>query len=171
MSARRLAHDRHGADEVEAGRVRRHDNLAHPPVGRRIRIRYAHHDGEGRAHGSPGEPLVAVDHPLIAVTHRARGEAGGIRACRVGLGHRVAAAHRAGEHRPEPAALLLVGAVLGEDFHVAGVGRLAVERRRSDRAPPHQLAQRSVLEVADAGAVPFVGQEEVPQALGFGLLA
>ena len=44
-------------------------------------------------------------------------------------------------------------AELGEDLHVAGVGRRAVRRLRRERAATHDLAQRRVLEVGQPGAV------------------
>ena len=59
---------------------------------------------------------------------------------------------------------LLVGRPeLGQDLHVAGVGRGAVGRLGSDEAASHDLRQRRVLEVREAGAEPLVRQEEVPQ--------
>ena len=118
-----------------------------------------------------GEPLVAVDDPLVALELGASGELGGIGARGLRLGHREAAADLAVEERLEPALLLLLGAVLGEDLHVARVGRGAVEDRGRHAAAAHQLAEHPVLPVGEAGAVLVVGQEEVPEALGARLLA
>ena len=64
---------------------------------------------------------MAVDHPLVAVAHGARLQQGRVRAGDLGLGHREAGADPPLEQRLEPALALLLGAVLGEDLHVAGV--------------------------------------------------
>ena len=68
--------------------------------------------------------------------------------------------------------LLLVGAVLGEDLRVAGIGGGAVEgHRRDDRAAAHLLAEQAVLPVGQPGAVLVARHEHVPEALGAGPLA
>ena len=59
--------------------------------------------------------------------------------------------------------LLLGRAVPGEHFHVAGVGRRAVEHLRREVGTTHHLAQRCVLQVRQPGAVLAVGEEQVPQ--------
>ena len=57
-----------------------------------------------------------------------------------------------------------LGAELGQQFHVAGVGGGAVQRLgRERRAVPGDLGQRGVLEVGQPGALRVAGQEEVPQ--------
>ena len=114
---------------------------------------------------------MAVDDPLVAVELRARDQLGRVRAARVGLGHREAGADLAVEQRLQPALLLLLGAVLGEDLHVAGVGGGAVEDGRRDAAATHQLAEHPVLPVGQAGAEALVGEEQVPEPLGPGALA
>ena len=60
-----------GRIELVARRVGRDDDLAHAPVRRRVRVGHRHHDPEGGALGGRREPLVAVDHPLVAVLHGA----------------------------------------------------------------------------------------------------
>ena len=58
--------------------------------------------------------------------------------------------------------LLLVGAEQVQQLHVAGVGRLAVDRLGSELvAPAGQLRDRGVLQLRQAG---LRGQEQVPQA-------
>ena len=132
--------------------------------GGRARVRHRHHDRETRAHGARREPLVAVDHVVVAVAVGARAQAGGIRARDLGLGHREARADLARQQRLEPALLLLGRPELREDLHVAGVRGGAVEGARGQRAAAHDLAERGVLEVGEPGAVLRVGQEEVPEA-------
>jgi hypothetical protein len=84
-----------------------------------------------------------------------------------GLGHEKRRAHFAAQERLEPAALLLLAAVALDGFHVAGVGRRAVEHFRGKRHPAHDLAQRRVLEVGQSfrGAL-GMRQEQVPQPGG-----
>ena len=76
----------------------------------------------------------------------------------------------------QPLVLLLRRAVAVEDFHVAGVGRGAVEHLRCQGHAAHQLGARRIFEVGQSGAVKSpsscVGgrrHEEIPQAFGFGL--
>ena len=74
-----------------------------------------------------------------------------------------------GQQRLEPPLLLLLGAEQGQHLHVAGVGRLAVDRLRGEvRAAPGELGDGGVLEVGQPGPS-RVGQEEVPQAALAGL--
>jgi hypothetical protein len=75
------------------------------------------------------------------------------------------------EQRLQPALLLLLGAVLSEDLHVAGVGGGAVEDGRRDAAATHLLAEHSVLPVGQAGSEAVVWEEQVPEPLGPGALA
>ena len=56
--------------------------------GSRVRVGDREHDRERRPVGAGREPLVPVDHPLVAVEHRARAQRGRIGAGHVGLGHR-----------------------------------------------------------------------------------
>ncbi len=114
---------------------------------------------------------MAVDHVVVAVANRAGLELSRIGAGSIRLGHREAGADFAVETFLQPLLFLIGGAELGEDFHVAGVGRHAVERARADWAAAHQLAQRCVFVVLEAGAEFFVGQEEVPEAFGLGFFA
>jgi len=66
--------------------------------------------------------------------------------------------------RAQPLLALLLGAELGQQFHVAGVGGGTVQRLGGDRrAVPGDLGQRGVLEVGQPGALGVAGQEEVPQ--------
>ena len=58
-----------------------------------------HHDPERRALGARREPLVAVDHPVVAVADRARAERRRVGARHLGLGHREERADLAGDER------------------------------------------------------------------------
>ena len=76
--------------------------------------------------------------------------------------------------------LLLLGAVLEQHLHVAGVGRVGVEDQGSEERASHLLGDRGVVDVgqpraavgAEVGGVAAgvrLGQEEVPQPLRAGL--
>ena len=69
------APDRHAPHDVHAGRILRHDDLCHfaVPVGGPVGIfGTAHDDEEMCPLAVRREPLVAVDHPLVAVASRRR---------------------------------------------------------------------------------------------------
>ena len=167
-----VAHHRDRADQVEAGRVGRHADHRGARVGVGIGVGDDHRDRQVGADGARGEPLVAVDHPLVAVADRARLQQGRVRAGDGGLGHREAGADPPLEQRLEPAFALLVGAVLGEDLHVAGVGGRAVEGHRGGGwAAAHLLAEQAVLPVGQPGPEALVGHEQVPEPLRPRLLA
>ena len=166
-----VAHHRHRPDALEAGRVDRHEDHARPLVRRRVGVGHDHRDRQRGPVVARGEPLVAVDDPLVAVQLGARDQPGRVGAGALRLRHREARADLAVEQRLEPALLLRVGAVLGEDLHVAGVGRRAVEDHRRDAAAAHLLAEHPVLPVGEPGAEAVVRQEQVPEALGLGALA
>src|SRR3546814_1377095 len=59
---------------------------------------------------------------------------------------------------------LLVAAVLPQHFHVAGIGRIAIEDFRRQEALAHLLGQWRVFDMGEAGAMLRVRQEQIPQA-------
>ena len=130
----------------------------------------AHEDEQGAAgiHGAAGPPLAPVDDVLAAVPLDPRGDVGGIAAGDVGFGHGEPGPDLPGEQGLEPLPLLLLAAEQVQQFHVAGIGRVAVDRLGRDvQAPAGQFGDRRVLELGQ----PRLGrQEQVPQALGLGLL-
>ena len=133
-------------------------------------IGLAHEDEQGAAgiHGAAGPPLAPVDDVLAAIALDPRGDVGGIAAGDVGFGHGEAGPDLPGEQRLEPLPLLLLAAEQVQQLHVAGVGGGAVDRLGRDvQAPAGQFGDRRVLELGQ----PRLGrQEQVPQALGLGLL-
>ena len=160
----RVAHDRDRPDDLEAWGVGGDDDLTGPGVRRSVRVAHHHGDGEGRAQGAGGEPLVAVYHPLVTFAPGPGLQARGIRACDLGLRHREAGAHVAVEERLQELLLLVVGTELEQDLGVAGVRRLAVEDSGRHGAASHDLAKGCVVEVAEPGSPLGVGQEEVPES-------
>ena len=128
-------HRQHALD-AHAGRVHRHEDHRLLLMLRRVGVAATHEDRDAAARvaGAGDPPLAAVDDVLVAVARDAGADVGGIRRGDVGLGHREAGANLAGEQRLEPLPLLLGRAVADQHFHVAGVGRGAVEHLRA-RSP------------------------------------
>ena len=164
--ARRLTPDRHAADDVHARGVLGDDNLGHLLVGATgiVRIRGAAHDDEEvRRMAVGGEPLVAVDHPFVAV-----GLGAGLDGARIGAGvvrlrHGEARLHPALGQRLQPLLVLLRRAVLDEDLLVAGVGGDHAEQRCGARAVGQHLVHVGVLHEGQPHAAEFRGQVRRPQ--------
>ncbi len=113
---------------------------------------------------------MAVDDVFIAVAHDRGFDVGGVRGGDVRFGHREGGADFTGQQAFEIGFLVLRGAVADKDFHIAGIGCRAVERLRREGRAAHELGERGVFEVGEAGAQLALRQEEVPQALGLGFL-
>ena len=167
-----VAHHGNRADQVEAGRFGWDADHRGARVGVGLGIGDDHRDRQLSTDRAGCEPLVAVDHPLLPVAHRARLQEGWIRARHLWLGHRKAGANPALQQALQPGCSLLLAAMLGEDLHVAGIGCGAVEgHRRGRRAATHLLTEQPVLPVLEPGSVALVGHEEVPKPLRAGPLA
>src|SRR5215203_3631740 len=167
-----VAEDGEGPLYLYARRIERDQDHGLLLVARRLGVRLAHEDGDlaPRVPGTRDPPLPAVHHVLVPVPLYARPDIGRVRGGHIGLGHREAGPYLAVEQRPQPLLFLLRGAVAYENFHVAGVGGVAVENLGSHGAAAHDLAQGCVLQVREAGAEIRVGQEEVPQPPSLRLL-
>jgi hypothetical protein len=109
----------------------------------------AHEDGDlaARVAGAGAPPFAAVDHIVVAVSHDFGLNVGGVGRSHFGLGHGEARANLAGQQRLEPAVLLLGRAVLRQHFHVARVGRRAIEHFGGHGRAAHDLAQRGVFQI------------------------
>ncbi len=129
----------------------------------------AHHEQDVGDPARRGEPLLAVDHPLVAVL-----DGMGLEQARVAaalrLGHRVRREHVLIQQRLEPALLLLLGAVGGEHLHVAGVGRRGTEHVRSPGIAADDLVEQAELELSEARAAEVLVEEDRPEALILDLL-
>ena len=164
-------HDPHA---LGVGRDQHHALLRVP---RRFRIGLAHGDVDraARVGGAGNPPLVAVDHVVVAVAFDPGRDVGRVRRGDVGLGHGERRTDLAFQQRLEPARLVFFRAVAGNGLHVAGVGRRAVEDFGRPWHPAHDLGQRRVFLVGQAGARITGGrravdrQEQVPQAGRAGL--
>jgi hypothetical protein len=64
--------EKRGRGDLDAGRVRRDEDLRRSLVRRSIGIGNCHDDAERRALGAAREPFVPVDDPVVAVAHSAR---------------------------------------------------------------------------------------------------
>ena len=112
---------------------------------------------------------------LTLASHREL-NVGGVAARHVGLRHEERRADRAVEQRVQPLPFLSVVRVLGQNFHVARVRRLAVHGLGRGARPARQLRDQCILEIAEAGALfeMTFGEEEVPEPellrLGFQLV-
>ena len=167
-----VAEDRQHAFDLDAGRVQRHQHHRVLAVAAQALVgREAHEDADLAAWvahaGAP--PLLAVDDDVVAVEQGRRLHVGGIAAGDIRLGHEEHAADITGQQRREPLGLLLLGAVFPQHFHVAGVGRVAVEQLRGHEAAAGFFGDRSVFKHAQSATQLGVGQEEIPQAFGLGL--
>ena len=113
------------------GRRRRHNDLHHaagPVVVGRL-LGPAHDDEEVGGQAVRGEPLVAVDDPVVALAHGRGLNGARVRARVLRFGHGEARLHRPLDQRQQPLALLLLGAVLHQHGLVARVRRHHAEER------------------------------------------
>ncbi len=120
-------------------------------------------DREARSTSARDEPLVPVDHPLVAVLIGAGLDERRVRTGDLGLGHGEAAHHPPLAERPEVLLLLLVGRPVQECVHVALVGRLAVHHPRPEVGLRRLGLDHRHLGVAEAHATPLLGHVGQPQ--------
>src|SRR6185369_8712500 len=124
-----VAHDADVSHYLKSRRGYRNDDLARTFVWIRVlRIGYGHHNGEASAFGRRSEPLVTVDDVIVTVFQSRRAHPSRIRSGMLGFSHGETTAHVATREWFE-IFLFLIGRAMGqENFHVADVGRLAVEQ-------------------------------------------
>ena len=128
-------------------------------------------DGEVGPVGVGDEPLVPVDHPLLAVLVALRLDQRRVGAGDLGLGHREARPRRALAQRAQVLLLLLVGAPVQQGVHVALVGRLAVEHPRAVVRLRRLGLHHRQLDVAEPHAAPLRRHVRQPEPGVPGLLA
>ena len=122
-----------------------------------------HDDGEVGAVGRRREPLLAVDHVVVAVLDGRRAHHHRVRARHLRLGHREAAADLAFDERAQVALPLLLGGVGVQDLDVAGIRRLNAEHEVAERAAAERLAQQPVLDHAQPEAAELDRMVRRPQ--------
>ena len=128
--------------------------------------RLAHEDQDpaARIAGAGRPPLAAVDHVVVAVAHDRALDVGRIRRRDVRLGHRERRTDRARQQRLEPLPLLLRRAVALQHFHVAGVGRRAVEDLGREAATRPMISHSGAYSrLVEPRAARRLRQEQIPQ--------
>ena len=168
VAVRRVVIAEHGQrpQDLHARRVARHQDHRLLLVARRVRIGLAHQDEDlaARVHRARGPPFAAVDDVAASPSRRMRASmlvasdeatAGSV----IAKAERISPSSSGFSH----CSFCSFVRVAHQHFHVAGVGRRAVEHLGRDRRAPHDLAERRVFEVGQAGAVFAFGQEQVPQ--------
>ena len=135
--------------------------------GAAVGIGQGHGDIEraARIAGAGRPPFLAVEHPFVALEPGVHGDVGRVRRGDAGLGHQIGGARAPLEQVGQPARLLLGRAVALDHFHVAGVGRGAIEDFGGEQRPAHLLGEIGVFDRREAVALVGAGQPEVPQAL------
>jgi hypothetical protein len=154
-------------DHLDPGRVHGHEDHGVLFVARPLRlVRSPHEDGNPATWvGRIGcVPLVAVDHIVIAVALNRRLDVGRITRGHVWLGHGKAGTYRSLEQRLQPLRFLLDSSIALEHFHIAGIGRGAIEQLGREMRPAHHLAQRGVLEIGESCTVLRCRQKQIPEA-------
>ena len=160
----RVLHRRHVAQDLHARRVDRHDEHRRALVAVRVGVGDRHDDQEVGDRRVGGEPLAAVDDPVVAVLDGARLQQRRVAARGVGLGHRERRAQVAGQQRVQPLLLLVLRAGQREDLGVARVRRLVAERDRRERLRAEDLVHQAELDLAEALAAEVGRQVRRPQA-------
>ncbi len=156
-----VLHGGHVADDVDPGGAGGDDDHRAALVGVDVGVGHAHDDEEVGHRAVGGEPLVAVDHPLVAVADRRGPDEGGI-GPGAGLGHGEGAAQRPVEQRLEPLSRAGPPGPTARCRWPAArrcpsPGRCC--RRRPARGRPAQdLVEQSQLHLAEAHA-PELGRE------------
>ena len=156
----------HAAQDVDALGAGRHQDLRVTLVPLRLRVGADHDDVDlaARVAGAGGEPLLAVQHPLVAVELGIHGDVGGVGGGDARLGHDEGRADLALQQGLQPLLLVLGRAVALQHLHVAGVGRGAVEGLGRQPRPAHLLGQVGVFDGGQPEALVAGREPEVPQA-------
>ena len=154
----------HRAQLFDAGGVGGHDDHRMALVFWRV-IAGAHHDDmhrTARIARTCRPPFFAVQHVIVAVGHAGHRDIGRVRTGHIRFRHQIGGADITRHQRFQPAVLHRLGAVAGEDLHVAGVGGVAVEHLGGKVAFAHFLGQIGVFDGVQLRAV-AEGVPEVPE--------
>ena len=170
----RVLHRGYIPDDVDPGRVDRHDDHGRPLIRMDVRIGHRHHDQEVR-HGPVGcEPLVPVDDPLVAIPDRRRPQQRWIRSSGVGLGHGEGGAQIPIQERLQPPLpVRLVPAHLHphrQQLRVPRIRRVVAEHHRRQRRLPQDLVHQPQPHLPEPHAAQRRRQVRRPQPLRLDLL-
>ena len=180
-----IAEHRQVADDFDAGAIEFHQHHRLLGVLLGFEIGLAHHDRDlaARITCARRPPLGAVEDIFIALALDRAFDVGRVRRGYLRFGHQEGRTDLAVHQRLEPLLLLLTRAVTVKHFHIAGIGRRAVEHFAGKADPAHFLGAERIFEVGQARAFEFEGivhvaaahlrrHEQVPDpgSLGLGLL-
>ena len=159
----RLGAQAHIVHHLEALGVRRHQDHRRAPVHRHVGVGDHHHDQERRVAEVGGEPLLAGDHPLVAVSHGPAREVVGIGSA-LGLGHRVGGRDLPGQQGTQVPLPLLAGAVVGQISALPRVGGLAAEHDLGPQRAPQNLVHEGQPHLPVSGPAQLRPEVTSPQA-------
>ncbi len=167
MAVRRVvvAIDLHRPDLGHALRIGRHQD--HRMLAVLVLAAGLHHhdvDGAARIASARRPPFFAVQYIVVAVALAAQRDVGGVRGSDIRLGHQIGRADFSVEQRLQPLFLLLGRAITLQHFHVAGIGRRAVERFGAEMRLAHLFGQIGIFDRRQAVAGLGAGEPEIPQA-------
>src|SRR5262245_16429299 len=163
-------HDRNPPDDLEAGLVAMKQK-SREAAARIVRGAGNQNEMIGNA-GAGDEPLMAADHPAVALLLSAGTDHAGIGAAAGrGLGHRKSRAHFALDDRAQPLVLLRRRADQRQHIHIAVIGRRAIEHDRAEDRAVRLLIHRGPADDRQTHAAEILRCLRRPQALRFRLLA
>ena len=155
--------DAHVAHNGDPRRIGRDDEHGVALIGGVVGLGDHHHYEKGGPAGVRGEPLLAVDHPLVAVELGPGGEFLGI-GTGLRLRHGIGGEELPVEQWLEIPFLVLLGPVVSQDLGIAGVRSLAAENDRGQAGPAEDLVEQAELDLAVALAAEFRTEMRRPQA-------
>ena len=161
-----MAEDMHRADDLDPRRVQRHEDLALLFEGLRVRAGLDHgdHDLAARIASAGDIEFLAIDDPFVSLQHRLGRNVLGVRRGDIRLGHRIGRADLAGQQGLQPLFLLLGRADALQHFHIAGIGRRAVQRLARQRVLAQLRRDIGIVEIVQPFAGLGIRQEEVPES-------
>ncbi len=169
----RILHGGYVTDDVDPRGVGGNDDHRAPLVGVDVGVGHRHHDEEVGHRAVGGEPLVAVDDPLVTVPHRAGGDHGGV-GPRTRLGHGEPAAEAAVEQGQQPPLPLLLAArgfdPDGQQLGVSRVGGVVAEGHRPVGGLAQDLVHQAQLDLAESTTAELGRKVRSPQAPALDLL-
>lgn len=145
-----------------------HGMAPYAPKALMIGLTHHQHDFAARVNSHGGPPLAAIQHVFVTVATNFQFHVSGIGRRHLGFCHRIG---NCGFRRPTAASTTsLVGAVLGQHFHIAPVRGITVEYALRPGNLAHRLEQWRDLYIGQprTPGLILVRQEQVPQALGLG---
>ena len=180
VAVRRIVKSEHRqhAQYLHAGRIERNENLRLLLMPSAVRVGLAHDNGDlaARVTDAGRPPFAPVDHIVVSVANDRSLDIGRVGRSDTRLGHQKGGTDLAGEQRFQPLGFLLMRAVAMQNFHVAGIGRRAIEDFRRPGHAAHLLRAQRVVEIGQSGAVKFAfvvfgrgRQKQVPETFGFRL--